>query len=365
MNQKLKKNLLLLYRIPKNPKYLKMKLDKNDTYSNTNNLPGSFCKYNGKIAPVIEMNNKQIEDLLDEEEEDDEIKNERNMQNLNEDEFLEVNTRDFLAALQRMLSMNYEHSNPQLVHNRENNYNTLDNLNIHSTQNNENNENEEEEQPNELKEYETLNKYISFFEIPQNENPNTTNNELLDENGNYLVTEDVIKALSHCLKDYSSKVRESAATSLGLIGLPESLLSIDGLIDNINDEDVNVRSKIIYAIGRIAPGADSSYIPFIIDSVQNNMWKVKKASLYALSQFGERAAKNSLPYLVKLLKESSINKNVIAQTIVKLGLEGEGVLLKIMSNEPDSNYKLKAAIVHALAYTDITSTNIDFIVECI
>ncbi len=353
------------YRIPKNPKYLKMKLDKNDTYSNTNNLPGSFCKYNGKIAPVIEMNNKQIEDLLDEEEEDDEIKNERNLQNLNEDEFLEVNTRDFLAALQRMLSMNYEHSNPQLVHNRENNYNTLDNLNIHSTQNNENNENEEEEQPNELKEYETLNKYISFFEIPQNENPNTTNNELLDENGNYLVTEDVIKALSHCLKDYSSKVRESAATSLGLIGLPESLLSIDGLIDNINDEDVNVRSKIIYAIGRIAPGADSSYIPFIIDSVQNNMWKVKKASLYALSQFGERAAKNSLPYLVKLLKESSINKNVIAQTIVKLGLEGEGVLLKIMSNEPDSNYKLKAAIVHALAYTDITSTNIDFIVECI
>ena len=109
-----------------------MKLDKNDTYSNTNNLPGSFCKYNGKIAPVIEMNNKQIEDLLDEEEEDDEIKNERNLQNLNEDEFLEVNTRDFLAALQRMLSMNYEHSNPQLVHNRENNYNTLDNIQIHN-----------------------------------------------------------------------------------------------------------------------------------------------------------------------------------------------------------------------------------------
>jgi hypothetical protein len=36
-----------------------------------------------------------------------------------------------------------------------------------------------------------------------------------------------------------------------------------------------------------------------------------------------------------------------------------------MSSEPDNNYKLKSAIVRALAYTDITSTNIDFIVECI
>ena len=76
------------------------------------------------------------------------------------------------------------------------------------------------------------------------------------------------------------------------------------------------------------------------------MWKVKKASMYTLSQFGSRAAKNSLPYLIKLLKESSINKNLIAKTIVKLGIEGEGVLLKIMSNEPDSNYKLKSAIVY-------------------
>ena len=118
------------YRIPKYPKYLNIKLDKNDIYSITNNLPGSFCKYNGKIAPVIEMNNKQIEDLLNEEEEDDEMKNEQNLQNLNEEEYLEVNTRDFLAALQRMLSMNYDHLNPQLAHNKENNYNSLDNLNL-------------------------------------------------------------------------------------------------------------------------------------------------------------------------------------------------------------------------------------------
>ena len=374
------------YRIPKNPKYLDIKLDKNDIYSITKNLPGSFYKYHGKICPVIEMNNKQIEELLNEEEEGNELNSENKVSS--EEEYLEVNTRDFLAALQRMLSMNYDYSFPQLVHNRENNYNSLDKLNLdylnQQTENNVNDENEEKEKDekneNEIRELEPLNKYISFFQIPsqnmnkkndnnntntENNTSNSNNNDLLDDNNNYLVTEDIIKSLSHCLKDYNPKVRESAARSLGIIGLPESLLSIDGLIENINDEDVNVRSKIIWAIGRIAQGADSLVIPFIIDSLQNNMWKVKKASMYALSQFGERAAKNALPYLIKILKESPINKNIIAETIVKLGLEGEGVLLKIMSNEPDSNYKLKSAIVHALAYTDINSTNIDFIVECI
>ena len=69
---------------------------------------------------------------------------------------------------------------------------------------------------------------------------------------------------------------------------------------------------------------------------------------------------NMLPCtLIKFIKQ------IIAETIIRLGIEGESVILKIMSSEPDSNYKLKSAIVRALAFTDITSTNIDFIVECI
>jgi HEAT repeat protein len=95
------------------------------------------------------------------------------------------------------------------------------------------------------------------------------------------------------------------------------------------------------------------------------MWKVKKASLYTLGQLGSRTANEALPYLIKLLKESPINKQTIAETIVKLGLEGESVLLKLMAQESDANYKLKAAIVRAFAFADINSTNIDFIIECV
>ena len=383
----------LSYRIPKNPNYLEIRLDKNDTNSVCNNLPGSFCKYYGNISPVIEMNNKDIDKLLEQEElneDNDDLKthnnNNNNTQYINNitDEYLEVNTRDFLAALQRMLSMNYEHEKPQIVYDKENNFNLIDNVvlksqinttNKNNTNNNNNNNTEENEEENEentnsnnnnnnnINPYQTeiLTKHAPFFEIISSNTQNSTN---LNENGNYFIEEEVTKSLTKCLKDYNPKVRESAATSLGLIGLPEALLSIDGLIENIEDEDVNVRSKIIWAIGRLAQGTDKSVVPFIINAVQNNMWKVKKAALYTLSQYGDRA-KNSLPYLVKLLKESAINKQLIATTMVKIGLEGESVLLKIMSSEPDNNYKLKSAIVRALAYTDITSTNIDFIVECI
>ena len=116
-------------------------------------------------------------------------------------------------------------------------------------------------------------------------NEHSAENDLtVNETGHYFLHQDNIKALIRCLKDYNVKVRETAATSLGLIGLPEALHSLGNLIENINDEDVNVKSKIIWTIGRMTDGADKSIIPFIIESVKCNMWKVKKASLYTLGQ---------------------------------------------------------------------------------
>ena len=348
------------YRIPKNKKYLDIRLDNNDAYSISNHLPGSFCTYHGKICPFIENKNLTIEQLLENEEYIDSPEmNTNELLNDNEEEYLEVNTRDFLAALRRMLVMNVDHSHPRLVHNGQ--ANTVDNINMKIVSN------ELIEKYFQLLDLSEINEQAT--EIDDNNNINTNNNQESDmtvnETGHYFLQQDIIKSLSKCLKDYSVKVRETAATSLGLIGLPEALHSLDALIENINDEDVNVKSKIIWAIGRICNGADNSIIPFIIESVKCNMWKVKKASLYTLGQLGSRTANEALPYLIKLLKESPINKQTIAETIVKLGLEGESVLLKLMTQESDANYKLKAAIVRAFAFADINSTNIDFIIECV
>jgi hypothetical protein len=339
---------VLSYRLPKNPKYLKLRLDNNDTYCLTKNLPGSFCTYYGKVNPYIF------------EKEDD------------GSDYLEVNTRDFLASLQRMLVMNYDHSNPQIVNSGY--FNILESLDFSS---------KIKSNPDR----EILTKYANYFELNNNLKTNTTikestvnksnynenNNSFVNENmlqdfeedGRILISEEVIRALSHCLKDYSTAVRDTAAGALGQIGLPESLLSIDQLVDSINDEDVNVKSKVIWAIGRISAGVDNMVIYPVVDALKSNMWKVKSACLYALSQFGYRCSKLALPVLNKLLRESAINKQTIAETMVKLGSDGESTLLRVMGSENDSNYKLKSSIAKAFALSSINSPNIDFIVECL
>ena len=110
---------------------------------------------------------------------------------------------------------------------------------------------------------------------------------------------------------------------------------------------------------------DNSAIGEVALCIQSNMWKVKKATLYTMAQFGNRCNKNIIPYLINLLKESPINKQLIAETIVKMGIEGENNLLLMMNNEPDSNYKLKTAVIRGYSFADITSPNIDFILESI
>jgi HEAT repeat protein len=318
---------VLSFRMPKYPKYLDIRLDKNDTYAITRSLPGSFCTYYGRVSPYV----LEVEEY------------EQN--NLYNKEYLEVSTRDFLASLQRMLSFNYNHSNPRIVHLGK--ANLLDELNLKNSKS------------------DIIAKYTPFFEMLEDNTVNVQENELLDENGKKFISEDMIRALCFCLRDYSTAVRDTAASSLGQIGLPEALLSINYLVEGIKDEDVNVKSKIIWAIGRISQGCDNSVIQPIVEALKSNMWKVKCACFYTLSQFGFRCAKLALPALIKLLKESAINKQTIAETIVKLGNDGESVLLNLMNTENDSNYKLKSSVAKALALSNVNSPNIDFIVECI
>ena len=384
---------VLCYRFPKKIIPLKIKLDNgyNNNISNMNlNLPGSFYTYQGKICPVLVPCSKNIDEILENEEIEyygrkNHLNKILNMINDTSEDWIEINQRDFLAALQRMIQIQYDHKKPQLIFDENNLFNFLDHLKINMdsnekindkndekenmNQNEEDNENdlkdiEKEKNQNSNNEYFYVRKYNNILGIKtdnQNENDEL---EGIDTEHEY-ISEEVIKSLGKCLSDYSIKVRDAAATSLGIIGLPESSIAIDDLIENINDEDINVKSKIIWDIGRIAQAVDNSAINEVAMFIQNNMWKVKKATLYALSQFGNRCNKNIIPYLINLLKESAINKQLIAETIVKLGIEGENALLLMMNSEPDNNYKLKSAVIRAYSLADISSPNIDFILESI
>jgi HEAT repeat protein len=389
---------VLAYRTLKSPSYLNIRLDKNDTFSIAKTLPGSFCTYFGKISPFvtdkIQEEKKEIISYLNDNtnlgfslnEEKEEII-------LPYDEYLEVNSRDFLASLQRLVSINYNHQNPKLVH--KGNYNNLDDMDVNNSTN------------------ETFSKYIEFFRLEKEENIDmrdsyldnsikqinkksegefskikmSINNLSLDnkkfnnnnynnynnnqdlisdaiENSRNLISNEVIRGVCLCLKDYSSAVRETAANSLAHIALPESLGAVTSLIESLKDSDVVVKSKVLYAIGRIADGLDTNLIlPHLIEALNTNFWKVKLACMKTLSEFGNRASKYALPILQKLLKESPINKQAIADTIVKLGFDGESILLKFLTSEDDSNFKMKSVIARAFSFTAVNSHNMDFIIE--
>lgn len=272
---------VLCYRFPKKIIPFKIRLDNgfnNDISSMNLNIPGSFYTYQGKIGPVLLPCTKNIDEIL----EIDEVEyNSRknylnkilNMVNDSSEDWIEINQRDFLAALQRMIQIQYDYKNPQLIFDDNNLFNFLDHLKLDLDSNNQNKNEENMENDDEnniiIKEdknqsdnnnnYLYVQKYNNILGIKttgQNENEDL---EGIDTDYEY-ISEEVIKALGRCLSDYSIKVREAAATSLGIIGLPEASIAIDNLIENLNDEDINVKSKIIWDIGRIAPAVENSAI---------------------------------------------------------------------------------------------------------
>ena len=50
---------------------------------------------------------------------------------------------------------------------------------------------------------------------------------------------------------------------------------------------------------------------------------------------------NVIEALVRCLKDNSINKVTVCETIIKLGLFGEEILLEILKNTNQNDFKLK------------------------
>ena len=67
--------------------------------------------------------------------------------------------------------------------------------------------------------------------------------------------------------------------------------------------------------------------------------------------------------LTKILRDGSINKKTVCQTLVRLGVNGEQILLDILKNMPRSNYKLKASIIDSLKLANVDKPTVDFIIE--
>jgi hypothetical protein len=64
-----------------------------------------------------------------------------------------------------------------------------------------------------------------------------------------------------------------------------------------------------------------------------------------------------------VLKDGSINRGTVAETIVRLGPDGERLLISYLNQMPYTNIKLRVGIIQALAQANVHHTSIDFVVE--
>ena len=246
---------------------------------------GLFSHFNkiGKISPAIFEENTSLDD------------------------YIEVSSRDFLAALQRMILNNtILHSKPRIIHSGYGSINILDNIDYNKLLNTK------------------IPRKISDFLIYYYEDPYQTHQKAKNENfhtdGRRFISEEIIAALNFSLRDFNSEVRMAAITTLGQIGAPETLLALDGILQCTKDTDIEIVTKALWVLARIAFACDNSIIPLIIDTLNSKYWKIKIASMFLLGKIGERCAKLALPILLKMLHNSAINRNLISDTIVLLFL---------------------------------------------
>lgn len=174
----------------------------------------------------------------------------------------------------------------------------------------------------------------------------------------------VVRALAGSLRDEFEGVRETSAYALGFIGLPEAADAIDSLTRLLRDQSAQVRTMAAWAIGRLGSVAFRAG-PALLSLLKDSYWKVRTAACISLASAGPSIANSAIPILYKILRDGSINRNTVAETIVRLGPIGEKLLIDMLNKEPNANATLRGGAVRALAFANVFSSNIDFVVEAL
>lgn len=119
-----------------------------------------------------------------------------------------------------------------------------------------------------------------------------------------------MKALNAALWDESIAVWETTAGIIGRIGLPEAMSTLAELVNVISrpEEDSNVKSLAIWAIGRIGPDGLSKSWKVLLKELTNPFWKVRTTTCMAISAMGPSIAPLALPILQKILYDGSVNR---------------------------------------------------------
>eukprot|EP00743_Colponemidia_sp_Colp-15_P010125 GILK01011120.1.p1 GENE.GILK01011120.1~~GILK01011120.1.p1 ORF type:complete len:1104 (+),score=179.34 GILK01011120.1:3-3314(+) len=185
------------------------------------------------------------------------------------------------------------------------------------------------------------------------------------EHGASSISEVVVSALVYSTQDSEPLVRLASVESLGTIGLPEAFNCVSVLIAAAQDNNAKVRAAAAWSLGKLGAAVATDAVKTLLKMLRDEFWKVRYSACIALGQLGPSVARNVVPVLAKILKEGTINRNAVADTLVRLGTEGEAVLVELLRNESITNTLMRASVVQSLAAANIASPFIDHVVEAI
>lgn len=125
-----------------------------------------------------------------------------------------------------------------------------------------------------------------------------------------------VAALIENLKDEDEQVRRDAATALGDIG-PAAKDAVPALIVALKkDADEDVRRNVATALGEIGPMAKGAVPALIIALKKDVDEEVRRNTAIALGEIGP-AAKDAVPALTQALKDEDEDLRDAAQTALK------------------------------------------------
>ena len=276
---------------------------------------GSMCIYKGSLKSLV-----NIDVYGDEEQQEDIVPNE---------DILEINSRDFLAALHRLSILKYQQFTKENLSNSE----TLS-----------------------LNRDPIYGEYYGMKYINRDANHD-------DHNELGAMSVNIIKALIQSTTDKDPAVREAAIRSIGLINLPEAGEAVDALVKSLYDQDSQIRAIAAWAIGKVGEICNNRATKRLTELLRDSYWKVRTAACIALGYMGENIDPNPSSILLKVLKDGAVNKLTVCETLVRLGVQGEQILIDVLKNLPNSNYIMKAAIIQSLELANVNFSTIDFVIE--
>lgn len=198
-----------------------------------------------------------------------------------------------------------------------------------------------------------------------------------------------IRALGEAVLDGEETVRIAASYAIGCIGMPYVHSVVGNLCASLKDQSNKVRAQSIESIGMLALGfrnieekkdqsrikdeTSSLMLPLtkcLIPLLRDSHYNVRFQAIRSIREYGyvyeydEEIHFSVLKEIMRVLRDGTVNRNEVTETLVALGDRGIYQLLDILRHETHHNSKVRMSAAHGLSFSPIERTStMDSVVE--